>query len=480
MSSTKWLSCGEYNIYFKYILLATLYKIINDCLYGFFIYEDLFVTVKIFPDGAQKYLSKHYLIHSIFNYLGTFLFSYLYYKYETYVSRRDLKNSKITIKKQNSSSQIVLIHNDSNGNIEDKVLYSKTIFFQFITITILWVVEEKLLVIYLFAFKDLDFWMLELLIITYFSAKMFKLQVYNHQIVAILFNVFPCILKILTIFLSFYDQNNNPYTQSNSLIAFGIIMYLILITLRSYVNSKIKWLMDLKYISTSRFLMIYGLIGAGISLIACIVTTFIKCKECGVFNEKREITDDICKVKYNNTNENYDIYFDNFKIYFSNIRNVNDFFKEFFIIIVGMITYYFSEYNCLLVIKYLTPVYIIFSNPICFFFQKVLLILNTLYEKHSFFYIIDKIKLEKFSLDISGDVLSFLGFLVYLEIIELNFCNLNFNLRKSIMKRANFESYECESERNDSTIINSEDEEETVDNINEKDTTSNLDITINF
>ncbi len=480
MSSTKWLSCGEYNIYFKYILLATLYKIINDCLYGYFIYEDLFVPVKIFSGGAQEYLSKHYLIHSIFNYLGTFLFSFLYYKYETYVSRRDLKNTKITIKKQNSSSQIVLIHNDNNGNIEDKVLYSKTIFFQFITITILWVVEEKLLVIYLFAFKDLDFWMLELLIITYFSAKMFKLQVYNHQIVSILFNIFPCILKILTIFLSFYDQNNNPYTQSNSLIAFGIIMYLILITLRSYVNSKIKWLMDLKYISTSRFLMIYGLIGAGISFIACIVTTFIKCKECGVFNEKREITDDICKVKYNNTNENYDIYFDNFKIYFSNIRNVTEFFKEFFIIIVGMITYYFNEYNCLLVIKYLTPVYIIFSNPICFFFQKVLLILNTLYQKHSFFYQKDKIKLEKFSLDISGDVLSFLGFLVYLEIIELNFCNLNFNLRKSIMKRANFESYECESERNDSTIINSEDEEETVDNINEKDTTSNLDITINF
>ena len=310
---------------------------------------------------------------------------------------------------------------------------------------------------------------------------MFKLQVYNHQIVAILFNVFPCILKILTIFLSF--EQNNPYTQSNSLIAFGIIMYLILITLRSYVNTKIKWLMDLKYISTSRFLMIYGLIGAGISIIACIVTTFIKCKEYAVFNEKKDIIDEICKVTYNNTKdatENYDIYFDNFKIYFSYINNVTEFLKEFFIIIVGMITYYFSEYNCLLVIKYLTPVYIIFANPICFFFQKVLLILNTLYQEHKFFYQRNNIKIIKFSLDISGDVLSFLGFLVYLEIIELNFCNLNFNLRKSIMKRANFESYECESVRYDSTVINSEDEEETVDNINEKDNFSNLDITINF
>ena len=42
----------------------------------------------------------------------------------------------------------------------------------------------------------------------------------------------------------------------------------------------------------------------------------------------------------------------------------------------------------------------------------------------------------KFTLDVSGDLLSIIGFLVYLEIIELNFCNLDYNLRKTIMEKA--------------------------------------------
>ena len=47
-----------------------------------------------------------------------------------------------------------------------------------------------------------------------------------------------------------------------------------------------------------------------------------------------------------------------------------------------------------------------------------------------------KIPLIQFLLFIIGDSLAFIGFLVYFEIIELNFCNLNYNLRRIIIERS--------------------------------------------
>ena len=48
-------------------------------------------------------------------------------------------------------------------------------------------------------------------------------------------------------------------------------------------------------------------------------------------------------------------------------------------------------------------------------------------------------QLQKFLLDISGDVFSIFGFLIYLEMIELNFCGLNFNLEQNIINRGKSE-----------------------------------------
>ena len=44
--------------------------------------------------------------------------------------------------------------------------------------------------------------------------------------------------------------------------------------------------------------------------------------------------------------------------------------------------------------------------------------------------------------NISPFICSFIGFLIYLEIIELNFCNLNYNLKKYINIRCIKDIYE--------------------------------------
>ena len=47
---------------------------------------------------------------------------------------------------------------------------------------------------------------------------------------------------------------------------------------------------------------------------------------------------------------------------------------------------------------------------------------------------------ESYFLDLTSDFSAIIGFLIYLEIIELNFCNLNKNLRKYIMIRSDDDS----------------------------------------
>ena len=77
--------------------------------------------------------------------------------------------------------------------------------------------------------------MIELLIICYLNSVVFKVQIFNHQIVRILFSLFFSLLKVCTIIVLFFDESlkteyspiyyiNNPTRK----IIFGILLYLLL------------------------------------------------------------------------------------------------------------------------------------------------------------------------------------------------------------------------------------------------------------
>ena len=102
-----------------------------------------------------------------------------------------------------------------------------------------------------------------------------------------------------------------------------------------------------------------------------------------------------------------------------------------------------NKFFYVLVIKYLTPAQLIFSFPIFYFFDKISLIINNLIIDKTFFKegVTMGNKGAKFILDITGDLLSFVGFLIYLEIIELNFCSFNYDTKRNITGRSYDESY---------------------------------------
>ena len=454
----KYISLGKFNKNHLYIVYSIFFLILKDVITGYN-YNNSFLEV--FSQGSQENFSQHIIIHDIFCYLYTFIMSlFLYRKEIKYFGENSLiednnkENKPTKHNKHNSVYKIKYIHLDHNKVINN-VKYSKNSIYFFIFFIFLWIAEEQLIEIYSIL-KDLDFWMIELIIISYLNSKMFGLEIFQHQLLVIYYNLIPIILKIIAISLSFKDENNLDYEQNGYtyktegrlknlyviyiwLIPVGVIIYLCLITLRSYVNCKIKWFMDLKSISSKKLLMIYGIMGTIICSIVCVITTFKECEEVEV-NSKPDIYNYICIVNLTSNNKTKK-YFDSFYVYFKNLKDFKSIIIELIKIIFEINCFYFNKYYSILIIKYLTPVHLIISFPVYYLCQKITLFTNTLIRKGEFFYSDKKINYieAKFSLDISGDILSIIGFLIYLEIIELNFCNLDFNLRKSIINRANSE-----------------------------------------
>jgi hypothetical protein len=293
----------------------------------------------------------------------------------------------------------------------------------------IWITSQILISIYYkIGLRDLDFWMLELLIISYLNSKMFKLETYNHQKVAIYFNVIICSIFKLSSFLISFFQEHSLYYKYAYLIPIGIFVYLIIIFLRAYSINKLKWLMDLKYIAPSKLIMISGLIGTVMNLIVCIVSTYIKCLNVEFGQNLCKVSKFNFKVEDNNPKEKY---YENFFIYFEDLSHLDttDISLEIISFLLGSICYFFYYFFYILVVKYLTPVHLSFTNSIYYFFVHILLFIMTDKNESAFNY-------SKFWVDILSESLSFIGFLIYLEIIELHFCGLHHDLKIYIIGRS--------------------------------------------
>ena len=226
------------------------------------------------------------------------------------------------------------------------------------------------------------------------------------------------------------NDSKSLYELSKWYIVLGLFIYIMIITIRAYSYTKIKWFMDLKYISSTKLLIYIGFIGTIVSSISCVIETYIKCSE--------KINS--CEVKDEN-NYNY-TYIDNFNIYYKDLPSIEEKTEitiEIIVILFGMICKFFASYYDMLIIKFLTPIHKIFDASIYYFFIKFIAIFYNRIKNNQFF-IENKENIKKkfyiSLLDLSCTIFAIIGFLIYLEIIELYFCKLNYNLRRSIEERS--------------------------------------------
>ena len=131
-------------------------------------------------------------------------------------------------------------------------------------------------IIYVFIIFSL--WSVILLIIPNNKEKLFNLETYKHHKCSILFSFAVLIIVQLTSFiLILQSDQKNIYKEYFWLLPIGIIIFLLYIIITSYIYSKIKWFMELNWISLTKLFMIYTLVGLSINIINCIILTFIKC-----------------------------------------------------------------------------------------------------------------------------------------------------------------------------------------------------------
>ena len=392
---------------------------------------------------SNEKISKHNLVRELWNYVGTFIMAIIFNIYEDYTLRPESNERK----SYNQNGKKFYIYNDSNGNN-----LSKCFFCCYFLIIFCWIIEDKLIESYTIILQDLDFWMIELFIITLLNLMFFHIfQIYKHHIFAISLSVIPSLLKIISICLSFIDEcdyynGGLPiYYKSNPwlLIPIGIIIYIILLSMRSLVNLTIKWYMDKKYISCNKILTLYGLIGMLFYIGVCSLTTFKYCKKTNKNADNVTICDYIAKVTQNVTNITFtEFYFDNFKIYFDDFEVITkkETLKEILIILIEVLSFFFNKYFSLKIIQFLSPMHVIFSVPIRYLLEKITSSIYTLCKENNIFATNDKYKMGKFILDSSGDIVSIFGFLIYLEIIELGCKKYHQDLMISIMRRGNQEA----------------------------------------
>jgi len=425
----KYIAFGHYNKNFKYIILACVFNILVSFTFGFELYDD-FKKLTLFPLDKKKELYKHSSVYEIFRNIGIFVFACVFYKIEVMLNKKKVTSQRTSsFSSAKSNNEIVLIFNE----LENEIGNISILNFIFV-ITIYVCIEQLSDIFFQLGLMIFDFWMFELLIISYINAKMFKLKIYKHQMFAIIFNSIICLLFRLPSFILSFSMKKNIkderslFVISKWYIVLGIFIYIIIITIRAYSYTKIKWFIDLKYISSTKLLIFIGFIGILVSSISCTIETFIKCSPKINF----------CEVKDENNNS----YLDNFYIFndhLSKLSTPTEVFYEVCVILFGMIFKFFTCYYNILIIKFLTPVYIIFYSSIYYFIIKIIAIFYNIMSANYFF----DIKYEKaerrfyiFLLDLSGNFIAIFGFLIYLELIELRFCKLNYNLREAISKRS--------------------------------------------
>ena len=418
----KIISLGKYNKLYKYLWIYVAIRVINEYFFGISFPSQ--IVIDIFEPNN---FPPNIIIQDNFNYIGGLIFSIIFYYYEkkqTKIIHQADKNIKSNESDTSSNSQIEYIHNEYDPT-DLSGLSPITVI---IPIVLSIVALTAMNIFIIIGLDGLDFWVFDLFFIAYLTKVIFGKPIYGHKKIALLIIiVFSTLFKSLSTFLKINnDENRLIYKDYTIIIPIGILVYILLSLLRSYSLCKIKWLLDDKYLSVSDFLIIYNIVGIILLLIPSLISNFVKCADLEEFND----IDIICSVKIAKENT-IEYYFDEYSNFFGKLwKKETNGWLNFLYIILFIIKLFFNFLRLLyslLIVKHLNPEFYLCPAFIYFFILKLLIVINQI------------IKNENISagvLNAIAEAVGILGIMIYLELIELKFLNLNRELRKNIELRA--------------------------------------------
>lgn len=424
---------GSYNKKYKYMIFYILIMLPLHYFFGGLFPDEM----KIEYFRSDNY-PKEIVIIDIFNFLGIIIFGLIVSKFEKKLLQNKLKELDNL---SEPKPEIELIHN----NIIKKPTFKIKNVLILIT---LYVVNYKLINIsnFEFSLSGLDFWSIEIAFLVYFNLKLFKNKLYIHQKIAVgIIIILPTLMQIFAIIATFEDEEYKIFKVHKWLVPIGIFGFLFLYLAEAFLLYKTKWYFEFKFISEKEMLIYLGIIGFVIFFVLSMIINFFQCPQ----NEFSNLS---CTV-YKNESKT-ERYFDNFSIFFGEIwKNGRKTFINIIYILIVVLKILFTALNyyfAYLIIKVLNPIFLYCSNSLMYLIVKTIFVVYKIF-KHNLDY--DSV------FDLLAEFFNLLGIIIYLELIELNFCNLNRNLKKNIKERANYEIYDLLSDNNDNETVEDKESE---------------------
>ena len=456
---------GKFSRYHKYLLIAIICQFISDYSMGLNKMNKDSKDVNIIFRFYAK-LNQHKLVKIFIEFLG-FIFGgvILYFIYNILEGKTGKKNSMAKVQRKREK----YLENKKNYNYIELFFIGFFISFNKIVVNL----ANNFLVL------ENDFWVLELVSITIFSYYILKMKIKNHHIAAIVIIIPIIFIDIISYFLpntrsddckddeckEIYLTDNNFFEiikiineklkNKFQIIILIFFLFILGIILKDYSWVKSKYLIDIRGINPYKILISTGLLGCILVTICFFILSSVPCYTLEVdnfyYNNKTKsyekdnrnynLSNEICfytEKEQNQSNINLSLYYDNITYFFEDeynlIENIDDNLEIFVFIPLYFFMYSTIKIMNVMMIKYLDPNVILINKNVAFFIEGII----------NYFFIIkfDKNYLipTKFLLLEIKHLISLISNIVYLEILELKFCNLDYDIRKSIAIRGEIDS----------------------------------------
>ena len=488
---------GRWNPYYYYILISIISKFLKEDILGFGADADILYDVKI-----DHHPILILLIGFLSDFLVGF-FSLLYIfvrknkKQKEKEKNEELEREKNTFgesptlnsrtSKENLSindSQLEL--DEENKRINNLGIIRKNSL-KFIIISSCLILLKELLTKIIYDSNDIfDYYFLNLITITVILRIFFKEKIYNHQILSIiLVSIISGACNIGCIFIhesahflvnDFNQNSEDNKDKINLTYGFGNKYYKIFILIILYIIISISFctgiifqknLMQLKFVRYQNILLWKGFIGTFLCIIGLIVSSNIICNDQRI--SKWPILDIfVCADFYKNNS-----YFDHFISYFYHLRmnfnetkrfnfnknitnkyNLNEQITiEVFMIFGYFILHAASEISLILVNKFLTPLHYLITESMFSLLhisvETTIKLVNPPKFNETFFNAEEEFKIMYNNINkgkntrilkLAAVFVELIGYLIYMEVIHLNCCGLEKNIKRSIEKRAKIDA----------------------------------------
>ena len=459
----KYIGIGKCSKYYFYFLVAFISELIIGLLFGLNITNRQH-PLRLLPIVPKLY--KHPLFKNLINFTGILSGGIILYILQKLYDQK--KEGELSINKYEK------IKNQILGQKKGSRIFSL-------------IIVGSLFSIYniLSDFFDIKLWMFEIIYICFLSFLILKININTHKKIAIIIMVGPLlIISLISLSLprthcedseicdiSPFEIMKKNY-GSYYYIPFILIICEVITFVKDYTWVQSKFLMDIRYIHPYKILLFIGTIGIILSSISIFISSNIPCKTFNNVKEEKytyyqndsiklNLSDELCLLNdYDNSKHILDLYYDNFSIFFRRYSkfNNNTLIELFIFIPLFFIMCMVKSYCHIMIIKYLEPNIILIVENFFYFIRAIArIIANKADEKYC--------TNAQFALNIIQEIITIICNMIYIELLELKFCNFDYDLKRNIKQRSDDEylqseenldnnNYEITNDENNNSLIN--------------------------